>query len=242
LDASHFDRLTRALATAPSRRGFSHALGGLLLATPFTVGRNAAGVEGKKKKRKKKKKCKGGKKKCGKKCFDLQIDPAHCGSCSAACAESKVCLGGACTCPVGEAACGGSCCAAASCIDDACCPTARTCGTICCDASRICGDAASETCVVGQGTCPPGTDSCAGAGIIPCNNNAECLCIKDTDGVTHCALGIDDPSNDCGLCDSAADCESLFPTVVGVFCAKEATGPCGCQPGENICAAPCPTT
>jgi hypothetical protein len=60
-------------------------------------------------------------------------------------------------------------------------------------------------------------------------------------GNTRCTLGITDPENDCGVCTTDAQCAVLFPTVVGVFCAKEATGPCGCQPGENICAAPCPT-
>jgi hypothetical protein len=63
LAASHFDRLIRALATVPSRRELSRALGGLLLATPLSVGRNAAGVAGKKKNRKQKNKCKGARKK-----------------------------------------------------------------------------------------------------------------------------------------------------------------------------------
>jgi hypothetical protein len=239
VDANRFDVIARQIGEGVPRRV---ALGRLFDAgfVTFLTRLGVEEIEARKKRKKKKKKCKGGKKKCGKKCFDLQTNPAHCGSCSTVCDSGKECLGGTCVCPEPQVDCSGSCCAAANCIDGACCPADRTCGTVCCDADRICGDAESGTCVVGQGTCPPGTDTCAG--IIPCNNNAECLCVKDTAGATRCGLGIDDPSNDCGLCDSAADCEQLFPTVVGIFCAKEATGPCGCQPGENICVAPCPTT
>jgi hypothetical protein len=67
LDAPHFDCLTRALATSPSRRRFSRALGGIVLAAPLGL---VLGIPDSKarKRRKKKKKCKGRKKKCGKGC------------------------------------------------------------------------------------------------------------------------------------------------------------------------------
>lgn len=244
MDAFHFDCLTRALATALSRRGLTQALGGLLLAGPFTIGRNIADVEAKKKKRKKKKKCKGGKKKCGRKCFDLQTDPAHCGSCRTVCDDGQACLAGACACPNAQTECGGFCCAAASCIDDACCPTDRTCGTACCDADEICGDPETATCVAGQGTCPTGADTCGSGNLVSCNANAQCFCVQTTAGKTRCATPIPGISlDDCGDCTTDADCEVLFPDVVGVFCGKNASGPiCGCPVGLNVCGAPCPTT
>ena len=41
-------------------------------------------------------KCVAGYSKCGKKCFDLQTSPKHCGDCDIACADGEVCSNGAC--------------------------------------------------------------------------------------------------------------------------------------------------
>lgn len=148
-------------------------------------------------------------------------------------------------CPNGTQLCGGSCCPAATCIGGACCPALQACGTVCCPAGQRCGDAATATCVAGQGTCAAGADTCAGANAILCNNaqNPLCVCVQATDGTTRCGTMIDGiQTSDCGLCSTDADCRLQFPDIVGVFCTKSANNFCACPvAGQNICGRPCPT-
>jgi hypothetical protein len=145
-------------------------------------------------------------------------------------------------CKGGKKQCGKNCCAAASCIDGACCSEDRTCGAVCCDDGLLCGDRDQGTCVVGQGTCPTGASSCSSANFIFCNDSDQCVCARATDGSTHCTTPISSNGlDDCGQCTTDADCELLFPDIAGVFCAENATGPCGCPEGTNLCSGPCPT-
>jgi hypothetical protein len=145
-------------------------------------------------------------------------------------------------CKGGKVKCGKKkCCAAGdACLSGACCPDDRACGTVCCTASQVCGDAETATCVVGQGTCAAGASSCGSGNFIFCNESDQCVCVRATDGSTRCATPIDGITvDDCGLCTTDADCEIAFPDIVGVFCAANATNPCSCAPGENLCTAPC---
>jgi hypothetical protein len=145
MNASHFDLLTHALATAPRRR-FSQALVSLLLATPPSVARNATDVVGKKKHRKKKNKCKGGKKKCGKQCIlktECCVDKD--------CPIGGACENGACLCPSGETACDEIC--ADLVIDGANC---GACG-IACDTGACVNGAC--TCVIAE-DCPENCAAC----------------------------------------------------------------------------------
>jgi hypothetical protein len=103
VDALQFDRLIRTLGT-PSRRGLSRSLGGLFLAGPLGLISGFVNAEAKKKKRKKK--CKGGKKKCGKRCIpktDCCVD-ADCPA-----GSGQICQDGNCACPSGEETCDGLC-------------------------------------------------------------------------------------------------------------------------------------
>ena len=144
-------------------------------------------------------------------------------------------------CKGGKKKCGKTCCAKANCIGGVCCASDRACGVVCCQEGQVCGDPATSTCVAGQGTCPTGADSCSSANFIFCNGGAECVCAQATDGTTRCATPIPTITvDDCGQCTTDADCEQQFPDVVGVFCAANATGPCGCPAGQNLCSAPCP--
>jgi hypothetical protein len=154
LDANRFDALARSLEDGFPRRV---ALGGALgagfasLLSPFGAGEADA-----KKRKKKKKKCKGGKKKCGKKCilkteccggcgqdeeccdgtcFNVQTDAEHCGDCDIACGTGEFCLDG--------------------------------------------------ECLVGIGTCDVGDDFCTNVQDV-CNDNQTCQCLQSFDGQTRC--------------------------------------------------------
>jgi hypothetical protein len=224
LDGNRFDALLRSFTECPTRRGIGQTLAGFAFGGMFTkLSLIEAEAKKKRKKKKRKKKCKNGTKKCGKQC----------------CASGDACLEGKC-CPA-DRVCAAACCAGGDvCIDDACCPADRACGTICCAGSQICGDPEQAVCVVGQGTCAAGASSCSSANFIFCNASDQCVCAQAIDGSTRCTTPIaTNGVDDCGQCTSDNDCEILFPAIVGVFCAENATGPCGCQPGENLCSAPC---
>jgi hypothetical protein len=109
VDAGRFDALVRALTEAVTRR----AALGLTFSGALGLSLGLADTEAKKKR---KKKCKGGKKKCGKKCIPKT---ACCGGCS----DGQICQTGACVCPT-------ECCA------DADCPSGS--GEICEDGACVC--------------------------------------------------------------------------------------------------------
>jgi hypothetical protein len=103
MDADRFDGLARALSRTPSRRAVSRGLAGLAAGPVLAPLLDWTASEAKKKR---KKKCKGGKKKCGKKCIDIQNDANNCGGCGKLCAPGQACEQGSCP--------GGSCDAIAS--------------------------------------------------------------------------------------------------------------------------------
>jgi hypothetical protein len=124
------------------------------------------------------------------------------------------------------------------------CPAGtQSCGAACCPAGQVCGNPATGACVTGQGTCAAGADTCGGGTLITCDGNPTCVCAQATDGTTRCAITIAEIArDDCGGCATDADCRAAFPNVVGAFCVKDAKGPvCLCDPGQNLCAAPCPS-
>jgi hypothetical protein len=138
MDDEQFDSWTR--------RAFGVAASGLVATI---LGLTAVdGVDAKKKKRKKKK-CKGGKKKCGKKC----IAKSNCCT-DADCDDGATCQDGTCRCPDGERECEGACIP-----DDVCCP----------------GEACGENCQCRRTV--EGTGFCIQQAIIDCgqcNSSAEC--------------------------------------------------------------------
>jgi hypothetical protein len=118
VDAHHFDTFVRSLGLAVPRRA---ALGGAI-GTSLAIllaSLRAGDIMAKKRKKRKKRKCKGGKKKCGKTCVDLETDGNNCGFCGDACATGA-CVHGACTCEGAEDCIEGCLCAARVEGGDAC--------------------------------------------------------------------------------------------------------------------------
>jgi hypothetical protein len=134
MDDEQFDSWTR--------RAFGVAAGGLAA--------NILGLTASAKKKKRKKKCKGGKRKCGKKC----IPKANCCT-DADCGGGATCQDGTCLCPNGERECEGTCIP-----DDICCP----------------GEACGQNCACRRTV--EGTGFCVQSGIliecVQCNSSAEC--------------------------------------------------------------------
>jgi hypothetical protein len=150
-------------------------------------------------------------------------------------------------CKGGKVKCGKACCASGDVCQVAatgtCCPQARACGPVCCGATQVCANPETATCVVGTGTCNPASGSCGtGGNFTFCNNNPLCVCALATNGIVRCGTPIPTITPvDCGLCSTDADCAIRFPGVVGAFCAANASAPCSCAAGQNLCVAPCPT-
>ena len=100
MDADMFDQVARDGWQALPRRGvlgLAAGLGALLL------GSSAGDAK------KKRKKCKKGKKKCGKRCVDLQTDSANCGACGNVCPGGQICSGGTCAYPADQSFIAGAC-------------------------------------------------------------------------------------------------------------------------------------
>jgi hypothetical protein len=124
MDATRFDRLVRALTTAPTRRGLARGLAAIGLAGTLGLPLDPGHAEAKKKR--KKKKCK----KCGpcRKCKKGKCQPQPDGS---DCGGGQSCLNGTCRCPEGQDACGGAC------LDS--CPTIRLRNPVTCECCRPTG-------------------------------------------------------------------------------------------------------
>jgi hypothetical protein len=139
MDDERFDAWTR--------RAFGVAAGGL---AATILGLTATDDVDAKKKKRKKKKCKGGKKKCGKKC----IPKSNCCT-DADCGGGATCQDGTCLCLAGERECEGTCIP-----EDVCCP----------------GEACGENCSCRRTV--EGTGFCVQGGIliacVQCNSSAEC--------------------------------------------------------------------
>jgi hypothetical protein len=158
MDGSRFDSLLRSWTASSSRRGVTRSLTGLGLAglLGVTIGLDETEARKRKKKHKNKKTCRGGTRKCGKRC----IPSASC--CSAAdCDDGNACASSVCN---SDGACGqvntpdltgcggGKQCSGGECAAP---PTCRSTGDPCILPSECCGE-----CVIGQGmgTCIPGEE------------------------------------------------------------------------------------
>lgn len=192
MDARHLDDLAREIGSQVPRRSVLGALGGLaaLLVAP-KIETDA---------KKKKKKCKGGKKKCGKKCIlaDQCCTSADCGS-------RGNCVNGTCVCPTGQKACNGGCIPQTSCCQNSECGPNQTCsnGTCACPGNQTkCGDACIESGLCcPNGDCPTG-QFCEGA---------TCWC-NAADGVWCDAKCCD------GSKDEVCDYNATGSTCVGGGC------------------------
>jgi hypothetical protein len=173
MDGTAFDRITRALAAASSRRG---AIGGSLAALVAALsGRDAEarrteGCRGQRCGRGKP--CCAGFACCGGRCTNLRNDDFNCGGCGAVCSESEICNRGACRCA--NASCGDACCG----FEDACL------------------DEAASTC----GACPVGAGIEDPDNILGCGPSfggfPDCVCVTSVDGIASCSF----PSGFCVDC------------------------------------------
>jgi hypothetical protein len=134
MDGTRFDALIQTLGSVADRRATVRALSGA------AIGVLAQSNDADAKKKKKRKKCKGGKKKCGKKCCPLG-QFCRSGQCS-------ICAPPLFLCPIGGCAatlCGGQCCAVReTCVDNQCMP--------CPELTDSCGGAVPP-CDNGSGFC-----------------------------------------------------------------------------------------
>jgi hypothetical protein len=245
MDANRFDNLLRSLVDASSRRGIARAVTGMLLAGPFAVLLDATDAAAKKKKRKKKK-CKGGARKCGKKCI-----PATSCCTTADCGTGGACAGGACICAVKFRSCQGKC------IPDGDCCSSSECGDCQTCQNGQCADACDtgQECVTGQCQCTPG--SCPGCcddnTCKPGNTSGNCgtggeVCVPCTGGQTcqggacACTAGQDFCGGSCLTACAAPSvrnpvtCDCCLPT--GESCGQLTDPPC-CYTGPNACLTAC---
>lgn len=91
--------------------------------------------------------------------------------------------------------------------------------------------------VLGQGTCPAGSDSRGNGPFARCG---DCLCCRTTADQIRCGESRFLPP--CGACVNDLDGARLHTDVPGVFCTRGSPGAtggvgCGC---ESSCQAPCP--
>jgi hypothetical protein len=152
----------------------------------------------------------------GKDCVALASDAAHCGACDNVCPAGVACENGACSCPAGAQACGGSC------VDVS--KDVQNCG----NCGNACG--AGSSCEGGQCTCPSSLKACGatcadlqsdpkncGACGTACSAGQVCLtgkCAAGCGSLTQCGASCVDTQTSllsCGGCDQ--------PCAVGLTCA-----------------------
>ena len=240
MDEHRFDALARALGAGRSRRRTLGLLAGAAAAVGLAETDEAAAERGKGKGKghgkasrhdgkgeggdanpAKKKKCKGGKSRCGKKCFDLQNDVAHCGNCDAFCLSDQVCQGGTCTC--GGSACNG-CCDGATCMPGNVLVSCGSNGGAC----AVCPSGGS--CSGGTCTCPSGQADCGGTctSTTTVNNCGGCghVCGASQGCCGGTCTSLTTVQN-CGAC--GATCPGLGKPNANVTCQNGGTCTFSCQ-------------
>ncbi len=114
-------------------------------------------------------------------------------------------------------------------------------------------------CVVREGSCPAGADSCGATDTVRCNANPKCSCYVRMEGGTRCGQENFTLGSACDQCGTDADCLALgFPTGSscildsGITCDRcraddrgECVEPCGsgagsCPVGADSCTGVCP--
>jgi hypothetical protein len=237
MDGDRFDRLSRVLGGAATRRGVMTVLPALLglgLGEAVQAKRGTAGKRSKQRRVRAEdspqRKCKQADRPCS---FDT-----HC--CSGTCCN-KICCGpdqqcnlnGQCVCkPDNAAACAGRECGTATNN----CGQTVSCGPLngACPQGKVCG--ASGTCGYDAGTCRQGDKTCGAKGIqFPCNEGTSsrpCFCWRTSSGGTICGANVE-----CGeTCSTDADCTAFGP---GSACVDIEDCQCSSNPSPRVCVRPC---
>jgi hypothetical protein len=166
LNELRFDDLLRSFAAGLSRRATLVALASGIFGAGSRALLDDAEARRKRKRKKKRKKCKGGTKKCGKKCI-----PSTSCCTSADCGANGSCVGNACDCNSGFKACNGTCIP----VDDCCggCPG----DTVCSSGECVCPFDCCNTSECPSPTeCREGICLCPGADAINCFGGSDKLC------------------------------------------------------------------
>jgi hypothetical protein len=240
MDRRTFDDLTRSLAAASPRRAVLAAGAAGMAALLGRPEQAAAGCKKVGRKCDKNKDCcdgarcgggectcKGGRDECAGKCYKLDSDEKHCGTCNNACTEDETCQQGACEAVVDpcQPDCDGK-----DCGDDGC---GGACGT--CELPNLCVEG---TCTA-PAACPADAAFCDLEGPVHVcgGSGTNCSCFPTTDGAILCG-DLTSEGTLCGQCQSSADCVGLG-FGAGSFCARS-SGPCCGPDADNICLRPCP--
>jgi len=130
--------------------------------------------------------CPEGMERCGEECFDLDTDPAHCGSCDIVCSSDRTCVDGECVCREGLTDCGGTC------VD------IRSNPSHCGDCDRACEDGWVCNGGICSLECGEGLTNCDGACLDLLNDPMHC---GDCTRACPTAVGADPVCNagECGL-------------------------------------------
>lgn len=156
-------------------------------------------------------------------CKDTQSDPAHCGSCSTACAQGQTCDQGVCKVPVAN-----------------CSAPQVSCNGVCTDLTSLahCGTC-EQACVSGQ-SCSAGVCVCPGAQTA-CNG----ACVDTQTSVEHCG-GCSKPcatgaACNAGVCGCAAGQELCNGVCVDLTQSDANCGACGnaCLAGQACTSGAC---
>jgi hypothetical protein len=212
MDSAHFDRLTRIVSIALSRRTTLVALaGGFFGAGSLAPWDDAVAKKKRRRKKKRKKKCKGSTKKCGKKCIPTS------GCCSSAdCDEGRTCVSGTCTCPSGLKECNGEC------IPESQCCGACPGDTFCDGGECVCPEFAPHECPGGECLSP---GNCCETS--QCPEPKECI-----DEICLC------PGTEAINCSATLCCDGAADEVCKLVPGNPATASCqggGC-PATDFCS------
>jgi hypothetical protein len=190
MDKSRFAQSLKAFADASDRRDALRSLSAGGMALLVALGWPESGDAKKKKRGNKKKKCKGGAKKCGKRC----IPATNC--CTDADCDDGTCIAGSCQCPSGAKSCEG-----------ACIPEEHCCNAADCNDGNPC----TEPICNGNGTCSypkrPDFTECGGGKLCSggiCATSPNCLsfgiaCVAHN----QCCSNFCIPSQPTGICNAS---------------------------------------
>jgi hypothetical protein len=216
MDESRFDQTLKAFAAASGRRTALRALGGAAMALLAVIGLPDVGDARKKKvKNKKKKKCKGGTKKCGKKC----IPATDC--CTDADCDGGTCVDGTCQCLGGSKPCDGACIPEGGCCNASDCDDGNPCTQSVCNGNGTCSFpnkpdlsycGGNNYCSGGVCATLPDCQSVFG----PCGVHAHCC--SNFCGPTGQPVGICTASNPGQPCRLPTDC--VNSSCVGFVCTQ----------------------